>query len=217
VRGYLMFIGPWDLGGPWDPSAIEGVSRFLSRVWNSALDKGKVSGEADPDQVRELERKLHQTIIKVTDDLTHFRFNTAIAALMELNNLLVRLKDTAVAQTSLWEETIDALLLMMAPIFPHISEELWQRRHHQTNRRDTSVHLQSWPQGDVEKSRADEVAIVVQINGKVRDRLVVAPDTSSATIESQALALENVQKWIDGKGVRKVIVVPNKLVNIVIG
>jgi leucyl-tRNA synthetase len=216
VRGYLMFIGPWDLGGPWDPSAIEGVSRFLSRVWNSVLEKGKAGGEvapgADPTQVRELERKLHQTILKVTDDLTHFRFNTAIAALMELNNMLVRLKETAVAQMPIWEETIDTLLLMMAPIFPHISEELWQRRGH-----TTSIHRQSWPQADVEKSRADEVAVVVQINGKVRDKLVVAPDTPNDTIESQALALENVQKWIDGKGVRKVIVVPNKLVNIVIG
>ncbi|MCC6454336.1 MAG: leucine--tRNA ligase [Caldilineaceae bacterium] len=212
VRGYLMFIGPWDLGGPWDPSAIEGVSRFLSRVWNTVLDKSKASGEADPDQARELERKLHQTILKVTDDLNNFRFNTAVAALMELNNLMVRFKDQPVALAPIWQESIDTLLLMMAPIFPHISEELWQRRGH-----TGSVHLQSWPHGDVDKSRADEVAVVIQINGKVRDKLVVALDTPNAAIESQALALESVQKWIDGKGVRKVIVVPNKLVNIVIG
>jgi leucyl-tRNA synthetase len=212
VRGYLMFIGPWDLGGPWDPSAIEGVSRFLSRVWNTILEKGKGSGEADPAQVRDLERKLHQTILKVTDDLSNFRFNTAIAALMELNNMMVRLKDTAVAQTPIWEETVDTMLLLMAPIFPHISEELWHRRGH-----ESSIHLQSWPQGDVEKSRADTIDVVVQINGKVRDKLMVAPDTPNDVIQEQALALESVQKWIDGKGVRKVIVVPNKLVNIVIG
>jgi leucyl-tRNA synthetase len=212
VRGYLMFIGPWDLGGPWDPSAIEGVSRFLSRVWNTVLDKGKASGEVESEQMRDLERKLHQTILKVTDEMTLFRFNTAIAAMMELNNMLVPLKDSTIAQTPLWEETINSLLLMMAPIFPHISEELWHRRGH-----SESIHLQSWPQGDIEKSRADEVAVVVQINGKVRDKLVVALDTPNATIETQALALEIVQKWIDGKGVRKIIVVPNKLVNIVIG
>ncbi len=212
VRGYLMFIGPWDLGGPWDPSAIEGVSRFLSRVWNTVLDKGKASGEVESEQMRNLERKLHQTILKVTDEMTLFRFNTAIAAMMELNNMLVPLKDSTIAQTPLWEETINSLLLMMAPIFPHISEELWHRRGH-----SESIHLQSWPQGDIEKSRADEVAVVVQINGKVRDKLVVALDTPNATIETQALALEIVQKWIDGKGVRKIIVVPNKLVNIVIG
>lgn len=212
VRGYLMFIGPWDLGGPWDPSAIEGVSRFLSRVWNTVLEPNKTTGEADPEQVRELERKLHQTILKVTDDLSNFRFNTAIAALMELNNMLVRLKDTAVSGSAVWEESIDAMLLMMAPIFPHISEELWQRRGH-----GTSVHLQSWPQGNVEKSRASEVAVVIQINGKVREKLVVPLDTPAETIQSEALALESVRKWIDGKGVRKVVVVPNKLVNIVVG
>jgi leucyl-tRNA synthetase len=104
------------------------------------------------------------------------------------------------------------MLLLMAPIFPHISEELWHRRGH-----DSSVHLQSWPQGDPEKSRADEVAVVVQINGKVRDKLTVALDTPDEIIESQALALENVQKWIDGKGVRKVSIVTNKLVNVVVG
>jgi leucyl-tRNA synthetase len=184
----------------------------LGRVWNNALEKGKGGGEVDTSALRELERKLHATILKVSDDLTNFRFNTAIAALMELNNLLVRLKDSSVAHTPLWEESIDTMLLLMAPIFPHISEELWHRRGH-----STSIHLQSWPQGSVEKSRADEIDVVIQINGKVRDKLVVAPGTPNATIEAQALALENVQKWIDGKGVRKVIVVPDKLINIVIG
>lgn len=212
VRGYLMFIGPWDLGGPWDPSAIEGVSRFLARVWNNALEKSTASGEADSDQMRDLERKLHQTILKVTEELGSFRFNTAIAAMMELNNMLVRLKESAVAQTPIWAQAIDTLLLLMAPIFPHISEELWQQRGH-----DGSVHLQSWPQGDEAKSRADEVAVVVQINGKVRDKLTVPLDTPNDAIETQALALETVQKWMDGKSVRKVIVIPNKLVNIVIG
>ena len=207
-----MLLGPWDLGGPWDPSAIEWVSRFLSRVWNTVLDESQAAGEAEPAQVRGLERKLHQTILKVTDDLSNFRFNTAIAALMELNNVMMRLKNTAVARTPIWEEAIDTLLLMMAPIFPHISEELWQRRGH-----ETSVHLQSWPQGDVEKTRDDEVAIVVQINGKVRDKLVVPPDLPNEQIEARALMLENVQKWIDGKSVRKVVIVPNKLVNIVVG
>jgi leucyl-tRNA synthetase len=125
--------------------------------------------------------------------------------------LLVRLKDSAVAKTAIWEETIDTMLLLMAPIFPHISEELWRRRGH-----NSSIHLQNWPKGDAEKTRADEVNVVVQINGKVRDKLVVAPDLPNDAVESQALALESVQKWIDGKGVRKIIVVPNKLVNIVI-
>jgi leucyl-tRNA synthetase len=104
------------------------------------------------------------------------------------------------------------LILMMAPIFPHISEELWHRLGH-----SESVHLQSWPQADTAKAQEDEVAVVVQINGKVRDKLLVSPGTSSQTLEDAALALETVRRWIDGKSVRKVVVVPDKLVNIVIG
>ena len=212
VRGYLMFIGPWDLGGPWDPSAIEGVNRFLMRVWNVVTDGGGAAGEPSAADLRGLERKLHQTLLKVTDDLANFRFNTAIAAMMELNNVLVRLKETPVNTTPLWRAAVGTLTLMMAPIFPHISEELWHQMGN-TN----SVHLQAWPQGDPGKAREDTVSIVVQVNGKVRDKLVVAPDADHATLESQALALETVKRWIDGKTIRKVVVVPGKLVNIVVG
>jgi len=104
-------------------------------------------------------------------------------------------------------------LLLMAPIFPHVTEELWQ----QVSDTGTSIHLQAWPQGDPAKAREDEITIVVQVNGKVRDKLVVAPGTGQAVLERDALLLESVQKWIDGKPVRKVIVVPDKLVNVVIG
>ncbi|RIK55965.1 MAG: leucine--tRNA ligase [Chloroflexi bacterium] len=218
VRGYLMFIGPWDLGGPWDPSAIEGVYRFLARVWNVVVDPPRPA-KGDPakseeagDMARSLERKLHQTLIKVGEDIANFRFNTAIAALMELNNLMIRAKETPVGGTPIWEEAVDALLRMMAPLFPHISEELWHRRGHME-----SVHLQHWPQGDPAKASEDEIAIVVQVNGKVRDKLIVAPGADRQTVEAQALALENVRRWLDGKSVRKVVVVPDKLVNIVAG
>lgn len=215
VRGYLMFIGPWDQGGPWDPSAIEGVSRFMYRVWSVVLDAPKpekIAGEATPDQIRGLERKLHQTILKVTDDIENFRFNTAIAALMELNNSLIKAKETPVAATPLWTEAITTLTLMMAPIFPHISEELWHRLGH-----TSFVHLQSWPAGDPEKAKEDEITIAVQVNGKVRDQIQVTPDTSKAEMERLALATDGVQRWLDGKEVRKVIVVPGRLVNVVIG
>lgn len=216
VRGYLMFIGPWDLGGPWDPKAIEGVYRFLNRVWAVVTDEipaELVDKTPSADQAKALERKLHQTIIKVTDDMANFRFNTAIAALMELNNTLMRAKESGVAGSPIWNETIRNLLLMMAPIFPHISEELWQS----VNETEESVHLQAWPQGDPQKAREDELTVVVQINGKVRDKLTIAPGTAKDVLEKDALALENVQKWIDGKQVRKVIVIPDKLVNVVVG
>ena len=219
VRGYLMFIGPWDMGGPWDMNAIEGVHRFLNRVWvvvteDPRIDRPIPDRAVKPDEadVRNLERKLHQTLIKVTDDLHNFRFNTAIAALMELNNTLLKARETPVVNSPVWDQATRTLVTMMAPIFPHIADELW---HRQGN--TSSVHLQRWPEGDPEKARADEVIVVVQVNGKIRDKLVVTPGTPSADLESQALALESVSKWIDGRNVRRVIVVPDKLVNIVIG
>lgn len=215
VRGYLMFIGPWDMGGPWDPSAIEGVSRFLYRVWTIVTEEPKaenVAAAPSADEVREVERKLHQTLVKVGEDIAGFRFNTAIAALMEFNNLLMKAKESPVVGSPIWEESIRSLLLMMAPIFPHISEELWQRIGH-----SDSVHLQSWPEGDPEKAKEDEITVVVQVNGKNRDKVTVAPATPARRLEELALATEGVQKWLDGKQVRKVIVVPDKLVNVVVG
>ncbi len=215
VRGYLVFIGPWDQGGPWDPSAIEGISRFLYRVWSVVTDEGKAenrAGQPSADAVRDLERRLHQTLLKVTNDIENFRFNTAIAALMEFNNALVKARETAVVGSPVWDESIRTLTLMMAPIFPHISEELWQRIGN-----TGSIHLAQWPQGDVEKAKEDEITVVVQVNGKNRDKIVVAPETGEETLERLALATEGVQKWLDGKQVRKVIVVPGRLVNVVIG
>ncbi len=224
VRGYLMFIGPWNLGGPWNTEAIEGVVRFLYRAWTVVIDEpnaDNVAAEPSAGELRDLERKLHQTIIKVTDDITDFRFNTAISALMELNNAMIKAKETAVVGTPLWDEAIRALTLMMAPIFPHIAEEMWQRLHGYAGESDQmvtdSVHVQAWPEGDAEKAKEDEITVVVQVNGKVRDKLAVEPGTAQDVLEEQALSLENVQKWINGKQVRKVIVVPNKLVNVVVG
>ncbi len=212
VRGYLMFIGPWDLGGPWDPSAIEGVHRFLHRGWTMALEPATPQGEPSEEQLRTLERKLHQTIIKVTEEIAAFRFNTVVAALMEFNNTLMRAKETPVYGAPVWDEALRTQLLLMAPIFPHISEEIWQRLEP-----GKSIHLHSWPAGDPAKAHEDLVTVVVQVNGKVRDKLTVAPGTPGETLESEALALHNVQRWLDGKTVRKVVVVPDKLVNIVLG
>ncbi len=215
VRGYLMFIGPWDQGGPWDPKAIEGVSRFLQRAWTIMTEEAKaekLSAKPSADDVRVLERKLHQTIIKVSDDMENFRFNTAIAALMELNNMLMKMRESSVVGSPIWNEAIRTQVLMMAPIFPHIAEELWHRMGN-----EQSVHVASWPKGDAEKAKEDEITVVVQVNGKVRDKLMVTPGTAKSLLEEQALASTNAQKWMDGKSVRKVIVVPNKLVNIVVG
>ncbi len=213
VRGYLMFIGPWDQGGPWDPKSIEGISRFLQRVWAVVTDAAHTAPAGEPAEadVRTLERKLHQTIFKVTEDIGAFRFNTAIAALMELNNTLMKFKETALPKSPVWDEAVESLLLLMAPIFPHISEELWHLRGHVE-----SIHVQQWPAGDAARAQEAMVEIVVQINGKIRERLTMAPGVSADALEAEALANANVQQWLESKPVRKVIVVPDKLVNIVV-
>ena len=212
VRAYLMFIGPWEEGGPWNPQGIEGVRRFLYRVWSVVVDAPSISDDDDPSvqQVRDLQRKTHQTIQKVTQDIERFSFNTMVAALMEFNNALVKAKETEVYGSAAWDEAVDSLLLLMAPAMPHIAEELWQRRH-----AGPSVHLQSWPQSDAELAKEDVITLVLQVNGKVRDRIEVAAGIDEATAKEMALASPVIQKHLAGKTVRKMIFAGGKLVNVV--
>ncbi len=209
VRGYLMFIGPWDQGGPWDPQRIEGIRRFLQRYWTVAQATGRHSQGAG--DARGLEQKLHATIRKVTEDLDHFRFNTAIAALMELNNDLMKALPTAVQGSAVWNQAVDTMCLLMAPLFPHLSEEIWVRRGH-----EGSVHLQRWPTYDAAKIRQDRITVVVQVNGKVRATLGVEAGLSDAQLQEKALAHPNVQAHLAHKPLRKVIVVPGKLISLVV-
>jgi len=212
VRAYLMFIGPWEQGGPWNPQGIEGVYRFLHRVWSVVVDEPSNAAEGEPSaqQVRELRRQTHQTIRKVTQDIERFSFNTMIAALMQFNNYLMKAKETEVYGTPAWEEAVDSLLLMMAPSTPHIAEELWQRRHP-----GPSVHLQSWPEWDPELAKEETITLVVQVNGKVRDKIEVEAGIDEATAKELALQSPRVQKHIAGKKVRRVIFAAGKLVNVV--
>lgn len=214
VRGYLMFIGPWDQGGPWDPGAIEGVSRFLYRVWSLLTEpaaEADVAKEPDAQEVRTLSRRLHQTIQKVSQSMEHFRFNTAIAALMELTTVMAHAKKTSVVGSPVWDEAARGLLLLMAPIFPHISEELWHGLGH-----SESIHLQAWPEADADKAREDEVVVVIQVNGKIRHKMSVPLGTGKEALHANALALEELRPWLEGKQIRNVIAVPDKLVNIVV-
>jgi leucyl-tRNA synthetase len=213
VRGYIMFIGPWDQGGPWDPGAIEGIKRFLNKVWN-LCHPSLVAQQSEQDVPEELtkqtEQLLHQTIQRVTESMETFRFNTAIAGCMEFNNHLSKFRNQ-LAGSSLFKESVATLLKLMAPIFPHITEELWHACGNQG-----SVHLEPWPQADAGKAQKDQITVVVQVNGKVRDKILTAPDTPKEELQNQAMNLPNVVRWTDGKEIRKVIVVPNKLVNIVV-
>jgi len=221
-----MFIGPWDMGGPWNFQGIEGVRRFLERVWNVVLEPaGEKQKSADPGQeadleaqIRELRHWTHRTLKKATEDIEQFKFNTLLASLMEFNNYLIKAKETAVYGTPAWEEAVDTLLLMLAPETPHIAEELWQRRHGSAEfRAEASIHVQPWPAYDPELAQAATVTLVVQVNGKLRDKLEVPADISEEEARKLALARPAIQKWIEGKTIRKVIFAGGNLVNIVVG
>jgi leucyl-tRNA synthetase len=209
MRLYEMFMGPLEATKPWSMRGVEGVYRFLSRVWRLIIDDRaedlKVSEtvqDVAPD--RDTQRKLHLTTRKVTEDLDSLRFNTAIAAMMEYSNHLTALKIRP-------KSALEPLVLLLAPFAPHIAEELWLALGH----RETLAY-EPWPTFDERLTRAEEVEIPVQINGKLRTRLTVAAGTSREDLERAALADPRVQTLIDGKKIVKVIVVPGKLVNIVI-
>jgi leucyl-tRNA synthetase len=212
VRGYLMFGWRWDQGGPWDSKGIEGVVRFLHRVWDCVLEPRAISDHPPAKElVRSLRRKVHQAVRKGTEDMESFSFNTYIANLMELNNAMLKAKELAVYGTEAWEEAVEALLLMLAPACPHIAEELWARTG-----RPYSIHVQEWPTWDEQVAAEELVTLVVQVNGKVRDRVEVPADVAEETARTLALASEGAQRHISGKEVVKVIVVPGRLINIVV-
>jgi leucyl-tRNA synthetase len=217
VRGYLMFGFRWEQGGPWSSTGVLGIQRFLERAWSVAIEEPVSSPEdreaspADEEQVRALRRKQHQTIRKVTQDMEKFSFNTMIAALMEYTNYLVKAKETPVVHTEAWDEAVQTLLLLMAPSFPHISEELWARAGG-----PYSIHQQAWPIWDEDLAAEETITIVVQINGKVRDRFEADVDISEEEAKERALATPGAQKHMDGKQPHKVVYVPGRLVNIVV-
>jgi leucyl-tRNA synthetase len=233
VRAYLMFMGPWDMGGPWSSTGIGGVERWLRRVWDivssskfqvpslakpsaqpetwNAPTRGAVRGLEPGTQSleRALRRVTHQTIQKVTNDYEKFRFNTMIAALMEFTNTLMAAKDSAVYGTAAWNEAIDTLLLLLAPACPHIAEELWVSTGH-----PYSVHQQAWPTFDPALAAEEIITLVVQINGKVRDKIEVPASIGEEEAKKLALSSERAAKWIEGKQVTNVLYVPGKLVSI---
>jgi leucyl-tRNA synthetase len=207
VRAYLMFGYRWNEGGPWMTENIQGVVRWLHRVWSLVREGAKGVGNATAE--RDLNRKLHQTIQSVGQDLEEFEFNTIVSALMELTNTLQDVQGQVGAAA--WDAAMDAMLRLMAPITPHIAEELWAQLG-----KPYSVHTQSWPEFDAEAAQEDEITLVVQVNGKVRDRITVPAGISEADAQEKALASEAVQQYVDGQTPQKIIVIKGKLVNIVL-
>jgi leucyl-tRNA synthetase len=210
VRAYLMFFARWDMGAPWNSSGIEGAARWVRRVWALFTEPPK-PGKASASVLRDLRRKLHQTLRQVTRDYETFEFNTIISALMELLNEMYKAGDQGAVGTSEWREVQDIYLRMMAPATPHIAEELWERLG-----RPYSVHTQPWPEFDAQAAREEEITLVVQVNGRVRDRITVPVGISEEQARTLALESPAVQRFLEDGAPKKVILVPGRLVNIVI-
>ena len=209
MRLYELFMGPLEVQKPWQMKDVEGVNRFLQRVWRLVVDEesGTLNprlSDAPASSEPELQRTLHKTVKKVTSDTETLQMNTAIAQMMIFVN------DATTAKT-LPREIISAFLRLLSPYAPHICEELWQR----LGEEELIAHAE-WPSWDSELVKDETITVVVQVNGKKRDELLVARDTEKEKLERLALASENAQRFMDGKEPKRVIVVPGRLVNIVV-
>ncbi len=218
VRLFTMFAAPPDQSLEWSDSGVEGGYRFLKRLWALARQHvaagpcSAVTATELNDTQKATRRKVHETIRKASDDIgRRFTFNTGIAAVMELVNTLYKAADDQSPQgRAVMQEGLEAAVLILAPIVPHVTQELWQAMGH-----DGMVLDANWPEVDESALEQDTLELVVQVNGKVRGKVAVAADADSAAVEGAALAEGNVQRFIEGKTVRKVIVVPGRLVNVV--
>ncbi|HYE59882.1 MAG TPA: class I tRNA ligase family protein [Candidatus Kapabacteria bacterium] len=198
LRTYIMFMGPFDQAIAWDTNGLVGVSRFLDRVWFLQAKLGKEKNSAGIDMV------LHQTIKKVTEDIEEMHFNTAVAKLMELTNELNK-------EETVSEGTYGILIRLLSPFAPHLCEELWQILGNKK-----SIAYTEWPSFDESKLVSDTMTIAVQVNGKLRDTIVIPAGSAEHDVQNMALASEKVQKWLEGKELKKVIYVKGKLVSIVV-
>ncbi len=226
IRLFLMFMGPWDQGGPWNDSGIEGMHRFLRRVWAVVMDphagegpdaeSGRLpAGQSAAAAAEDLRRAAHRALKKVTDDHATFHWNTMISALMELTNRLTRLRGSSVAGGPEWNEATRWLILMLAPLAPHISEELWSRRLAAAGEEWLSVHTETWPEHLPELVTSDEIELPIQVNGKLRDVVVIPASLSEVEIEQLVMARDKVRAHLDGAVVDRVIQIPGRLVNVV--
>ena len=213
-----MFAAPPEQALEWSDDGAQGSFRFLRRFWNAvqAHVEGGPSAPLDVASLdagqKQLRRKTHQSIAKISDDIgRRYTFNTAVAASMELVNAVTRFEDDSDAGRAVVQEALEAVVLMLSPMAPHICHELWSVLGH-----DGAMIDERWPEVDESALEADLVEIVVQVNGKLRGRVSVAAGADKETIGKEALADPNVQRFVEGKEIRKTIVVPGRLVNIVV-
>ncbi|MEP6877702.1 MAG: class I tRNA ligase family protein, partial [Nitrosospira sp.] len=220
ARLFMMFASPPEQTLEWADNGMDGAFRFLKRLWKQVYEHVQqdvpaadpVQGNDVDGELKALRFQLHQTIAKVSDDLgRRHTFNTAIAAVMELMNALGKLHDPSPAARNLMQESLEKIVLLLSPIVPHICHALWREL-----RPGTELLDQRWPQADSAALVQDEIELVVQVNGKLRGQICVARDTKREVIERLALESDQVQKFIAGKTVKKVVLVPGRLVNIVV-
>jgi leucyl-tRNA synthetase len=214
----MMFAAPPEMSLEWSDKAVDGANRFLKRLWRhvcehaekgttEALDTGSLN-----EAMQAVRRQTHQTLAKVSDDIgRRHTFNTAIAAVMELMNAIAKVNDDSEQARAVVQESLELIVLMLSPITPHICHRLWQLLGH-----ETAIVDMDWPQVDAAALVQDQIDLLVQVKGKLRAKISVAAEADQQAVEGVAFADENVQRFTQGKEVRKVILVPGRLVNIVV-
>lgn len=217
ARLFILFAAPPERDLDWSDDGVEGSFRFLNRVWRLVQDvkdsmgSGAAMGELSPAD-KELNFVLNKTVKKVTDDISdRFNFNTAISAVMELVNELYRYREAGAVNQALLTDAVNKLIMLLAPFAPHMTEELWSSLGHRE-----SVHTVQWPSYDEKALMKEELEVVLQINGKVRDRITVPREISQPELEKLVMSNERILKFIDGREIVKVVLIPQKLVNIVV-
>jgi leucyl-tRNA synthetase len=222
ARLFCLFASPPERDLDWSDQGVEGSYRFIQRIWRLVTERLPRLSETEPlhaydggdAELRELSHRMHKTIKKVTEDIERFHLNTAIASTMELVNLSYKMVEKERDDEDYWRllrSTVETLLLLLSPFIPHVCEELWELLG-----KEGFLAQEAWPRHDVDQVKEDVVTVVVQVNGKLRDTCEVGRGTDEATLKEIVFGLEKVRKHIEGKEVRKTVVVPNKLVNIVI-
>ena len=205
VRMYLCFMGEYSQGGSWNSTGILGIKRFLNRIYAKFLSLRDVSRRRTISNAenQELQRLLHQTIKKVGDDIENLHFNTAISALMIIFNMIEK--------TTISKNTTEIFLKLLAPFVPHFSEELWYVLGNRT-----SIHLELWPKYNPELIKEVDYDLIIQVNGRLRDRIRISKGLERPVIEKLVLTRHVVKKYIEGKEIKKIVFVPNRLINIVL-
>jgi leucyl-tRNA synthetase len=211
-RAYILFIGPFEGDVNWDDTNIKGVNRFLERYWYLAQEMAAVEQVGEAAVEDGFRREMHRFIERITNDFEQYKFNTAVAAFMEYMNYLYDQKGKGIG-SALWREVLETYTRLLCSIAPFMTEEIWQTV---LGHSGLSVHRTSWPVYDEGLLAADEVTMMIQINGKVRDQVTVAVDISDEDLEAAVLGREKVQRYVDGERVEKIIIVPGRLVNVVV-